>query len=308
MFRYERPQKGRLRQHYQIGAEILGVEGPLGEVELISMACQFLDAVGVGKNLYVQMNSLGTAEDRAKYRQALVDYLAPHKDKLSEESKIRLKCNPLRILDTKDEADLALVADAPKMKDYLSAESETHFKAVQKGLDGLGIRWEFNGNLVRGLDYYSHTVFEIHSEDLGSQSQVLSGGRYDGLIGQMGGDEVPALGFGSGMERIEALMGEIEALQKPVAVVAMGQTARLEALKLSETLRSHQVEVAMPLDETSFKSQFKKADKTHAQWTIILGEDEVSQGVCGLKNMQTSEQQAMPLDDVVDFLVNAYKG
>lgn len=302
MFRYERPQKGRMRQHHQVGAEIFGVADPMAEVELLSMAFRFLKEIGVGEGLYVQINSLGDKTDRMRYREALLDYLRPHADKLSEDSKIRLERNPLRVLDSKDPADIALVAEAPQMQDYLSDESKAHYQAVQEGLDALGIKWQHNPNLVRGLDYYSHTVFEVHSDALGAQSQVLSGGRYDGLIGQMGGDEVPAIGFGSGMERLEALMPELPELARPVAIVAMGDNARKAAIKLSEDLRTAGHIVAMPLDSASFKSQFKKADKANARWTLVIGEDEVTKGECGVKNMETSDQQTMPLADVVSFL------
>lgn len=302
MFRYERPQKGRMRQHHQVGAEIFGVTAPLAEVELLSMAFRFLAAIGVGEGLYVQLNSLGDKADRGRYREALLDYLRPHKNKLSEESQTRLERNPLRILDSKDQGDLQLVAKAPKMAEYLSEASKQHFDVVKQGLDALGIKWEVNPNLVRGLDYYSHTVFEIHSDGLGAQSQVLSGGRYDGLIAQMGGDDVPAVGFGSGMERLEALMPELPALPSPIAIVAMGEAARNAAIKLSEDLRSAGHIVAMPLDDASFKSQFKKADKANAGWTLILGDDEVQKGECGIKNMRTSEQLTMPLTKVPSFL------
>lgn len=302
MFRYERPQKGRMRQHHQVGAEIFGIADPMAEVELLSMAFRFLKAINVGEGLYVELNSLGDMADRARYREALLHYLRPHADKLSEDSKIRLERNPLRVLDSKDPADIAIVAEAPQMHNYLSEESMVHFKAVQKGLDALGIQWKHNPNLVRGLDYYSHTVFEVHSDALGAQSQVLSGGRYNGLIGQMGGDDVPAVGFGSGMERFEALMPELPPLPRPIAIVAMGESARNAAMKLSEDLRTEGYIVAMPLEETSFKSQFKKADKANANWTLILGEDEVSKGECGVKNMETGEQTTLPLADVVAFV------
>jgi len=302
MFRYERPQKGRMRQHHQVGAEIFGVASPLAEVELLSMAFRFLAAIGVGEGLYVQLNSLGDKVDRTHYREALLEYLRPYKNKLSEESQTRLERNPLRILDSKDQGDLQLVANAPKMAEYLSETSKQHFEAVKHGLDALGIRWEVNPNLVRGLDYYSHTVFEVHSDKLGAQSQVLSGGRYDGLIGQMGGDEVPAVGFGSGMERLEALMPELPALPSPIAIVAMGESARMAALKIAEVLRQNNHSVLLPLDEASFKSQFKKADKANAVWALILGDDEVQKGACGVKNMRTAEQLTMPLTEVPSFL------
>lgn len=302
MFRYERPQKGRMRQHHQVGAEIFGIADPMAEVELLSMAFRFLTAIGVGQDLYVELNSLGDQTDRMRYREALLDYLRPHADKLSEDSKIRLERNPLRVLDSKAPEDIAIVSEAPQMHNYLSEESTKHFDAVKTGLDALGIKWKHNPNLVRGLDYYSHTVFEVHSDALGAQSQVLSGGRYNGLIGQMGGDDVPAIGFGSGMERLEALMPALPDLPRPIAIVAMGENARNAAIKVSEDLRAEGHTVAMPLEETSFKSQFKKADKANANWTIIIGEDEVAKGECGVKNMETGDQTTVPFGDVVAFV------
>lgn len=301
-FRYERPQKGRFRQHHQIGAELFGVEGPLAEVEMLSMMMAVLKELGIDSGLYVSLNSLGDARDREAYRQALVAYFEPHKNKLSEESRERLTRNPLRILDSKDERDRGLVKDAPKPTDHLREETAAHFDAVKQGLDALGVPWQLDPNLVRGLDYYSHTVFEIHSTDLGAQSQILSGGRYNGLIGQVGGQEVPAIGFGGGMERLEALMPPLADEQGPVAMVAMGDAPRMKALEVAEGLRAAGHRVVMPLDDASFKSQFKKADKARARWAVICGENELAEGVCQVKNMATSEQHQLPFTDIVKFI------
>ena len=301
-FRYERPQKGRFRQHHQIGAELFGVADPMAEVEMLSMMMALLKALKIDGGLYVALNSLGDGEDRENYRQALIDYFKPHKAKLSQESQERLERNPLRILDSKNEADKALVKDAPKPADHLRRETKAHFDTVKKGLDALGVAWQLDPNLVRGLDYYSHTVFEIHSEALGAQSQVLSGGRYNGLIEQVAGQAVPAIGFGGGMERLEALMPELELEQAPIAMVAMGEEPRLEALKLAENLRENGLKVLLPLEDASFKSQFKKADKAGAAWAIILGEDEYRAGKCLLKNMRTSEQADVPLKDAAKVI------
>jgi histidyl-tRNA synthetase len=294
MFRYERPQKGRLRQHHQVGAEVFGIAGPMAEVELIAMAFDFLRALGMKEDFYVQLNSLGTTDERAAYRKALVAYFAPHKDKLSDESKDRLTKNPLRILDSKDEADRALLADAPKLADYLGNESAAHFAAVQAGLDGLGIRWRVNPTLVRGLDYYSHTVFEIHSDALGAQSQVVSGGRYNGLIGQMGGDEVPAVGFGCGVERLELMLApEAAPDDRPIAFVVMGEAATVKSLELARALRAHGRAVHVPLDPLSVKAQMKRANKLAATHTIVIGEEELATGTFVLKDMDAGTQDTL---------------
>ncbi len=302
MFRYERPQKGRLRQHHQIGAEIFGVSDAMAEVEMLSMAFNLLKKLNISDNLYVQINSLGDSKDRAYYREELLEYLRPHHKDLSAESQTRLERNPLRILDSKDKGDQELIANAPKMFDFLSPASKNHFEKVQAGLDSLGINWQINHNLVRGLDYYTHTVFEIHSEDFGSQSQILSGGRYNGLIAQMGGDDVPAIGFGCGIERLESLMPKLVDDTRPVAIVSAGLSARVESLKIAEKLRNKGISVAFPLEEASFKNQFKKANKANAVFTLIMGEDEFASGICGVKDMETGEQHNIGLTEVVSFV------
>ena len=308
MFRYERPQKGRLRQHHQVGAEIFGIADAMADVELLAMAFRMLKTLRIGgDDLYVQLNSLGTAADRMAYRDALVAYLTPFQDQLSEESRQRLARNPMRILDSKDSTDQALVAKAPKIVDCLCAESKAHFEAVQAGLDAMGIRWQLNTNLVRGLDYYTHTVFEIHSPDLGAQSQVVSGGRYNGLIGQMGGEDVPAIGFGCGVERLEALMPELPAEAQPVALVALGSEAQLAALRLAEQLRDEGLVVHSPLQDGSFKAQFKRANRVAARFTVVIGEDELKNGVYTLKDMATGTQSNVPADQLPDVLAEQLK-
>jgi len=303
MFRYERPQKGRLRQHHQVGAEVFGVAGPMAEVELIAMAFDFLRALGMQEDFYVQLNSLGTAEERATYREALVTYFEPHKAKLSAESKDRLVKNPLRILDSKDEADRALLADAPKLSDYLGEASATHFEAVKQGLDALGIRWQVNDTLVRGLDYYSHTVFEIHSDALGAQSQVVSGGRYNALIGQMGGDDVPAVGFGCGVERLELMLAEgAVPTTRPIAFVVMGDAATRAGLALARTLRQKGLEVYVPLDPLSVKGQMKKANKLEATHTVVIGDEELKTGIYVLKDMDAGTQNNLSPDAIIAHL------
>ncbi|MBI1362405.1 MAG: histidine--tRNA ligase [Proteobacteria bacterium] len=303
MFRYERPQKGRLREHHQVGAEVFGIAGPMAEVELIAMAFDFLRALGMKEDFYVQLNSLGTSEERSKYRDALVAYFTPFKDKLSEESKDRLAKNPLRILDSKDEGDRKLLADAPKLADYLGNESSAHFAAVQKGLDTLDIRWQVNNTLVRGLDYYSHTVFEIHSDALGAQSQVVSGGRYNGLIGQMGGDDVPAVGFGCGVERLELMLAaDAVPENRPVAFVTMNEEATMQSLDLARKLRAGGLEVLVALDPLSVKAQMKRANKVNATHTIVVGEEELASGKFVLKDMDAGTQDSLSPEDIIASL------
>lgn len=299
-FRYERPQKGRFRQHHQIGAELFGVESPLAEVEMLSMMMTVLKELGIQSGLYVSLNSLGDEADRQAYREALVAYFTPYKERLSQDSRERLERNPLRILDSKDENDIELVRNAPKPADHLREETAQHFAAVKNGLDALGVPWQLDPYLVRGLDYYSHTVFEIHSTDLGAQSQILSGGRYNRLIAQVGGQDVPAIGFGGGMERLEALMPELPEDKAPIAMVALGEAPRLKAVEIAENLRASGYSVVMPLDELSFKKQFKKADKIGARITIICGEEELHQGVCKVKDMAAGSQRDVPFADIIN--------
>lgn len=307
MFRYERPQKGRFRQHHQVGIECLGYASAWADVEVITTGFALLRELGIDEGLYVQLNTLGTPHDRATYREKLVAYLERYKGELSADSKTRLHKNPLRILDSKDAGDRKIIANAPLLKDWLSRESQAFYATVQEGLTANSIRFQHNDMLVRGLDYYTHTVFEIHSDALGAQSQVISGGRYDGLFAQIGKDDVPAVGFGCGVERLEALFNpswQGQAEQKIAVVNACGQLGMVYLLPLVNALRAAGWQVDVPLSETppTFKNQLKKADKSGAVFVLILGEDELAQGKLQLKNMHSGRQQLVTPQALPDVL------
>ncbi|MBC7953743.1 MAG: histidine--tRNA ligase, partial [Rhodospirillaceae bacterium] len=222
MFRHERPQKGRLRQFHQVGVELLGVEGPQADIEVVSMAWRMLQALGLGDKVQLEINTLGDAESRVAYRDALVAYLTPYKDKLSEDSRARLDKNPMRVLDSKDEGDKAIVAAAPLIQDALTPAAQEFFAQVTSGLTALGVPFVVNPKLVRGLDYYCHTAFEFTTTALGAQGTVLAGGRYDGLIGQMGGPATPGIGWAAGIERLSMLVENAPETERPVAIIPMG--------------------------------------------------------------------------------------
>lgn len=306
VFRYERPQKGRYRQHHQIGAEFFGVKSALAEVELLDMMLAVLKALKIDKGLYVTLNSIGTSQERVAYGKALLSYLEPYKNELSKESQERLLRNPLRVLDSKSEADQRIVANAPKPLDCLGPESLEHFNMVKSGLDALGVPWKVVPTMVRGLDYYSHTVFEVHSEALGAQSQVLSGGRYNHLIEKIGGQEVPALGFGGGIERLELLMPEQPADAPPLSIIALGEEARIKALAISSDLRQKGVPTSLMLEESSFKSQMKKATKLQSAWVVILGEDELKQKSVLVKNMDAGTQELVSIAALAPYIKEKY--
>lgn len=302
MFRYERPQKGRYRQHHQVGLECFGIASPWADVEVMGIGVALLKALGVVDGVYVQLNTLGSPADRQVYRDKLVEYFTPYKDELSDEAKQRLAKNPLRLLDTKNPREIELAEGAPQAKDFLSDESKAFFETVQQGLEALNIPYEINPRLVRGLDYYTHTVFEIHDSNLGAQSQVISGGRYDGLMAQMGGDDVPGVGFGAGLERLESIMQTVPQATAPIAFVMQTEAALPEALKLAQKLREAGLVVHVPLQGGSMKSQFKRADKLAAAHTIILGEEELQDATFTLKNMADGSQQRLKDVDVVAAL------
>jgi histidyl-tRNA synthetase len=303
-FRYERPQKGRLRQFHQIGAELLGAAEPMADVELIALGMHTLRVLGLSDSVTLEINSLGDVESRAAYRDALVAYLSKHADKLSDDSRLRLERNPLRILDSKNEGDRDVLEDAPILHDYFTPASAQHFAAVKAGLDALGIAYQVSDKLVRGLDYYSHTVFEITTDKLGAQGTVLAGGRYDGLVKLMGGQDVPGIGFAAGVERLVALMGEenAAALPKPVAaIIPMGEAAEVEGWKLASTLRAAGIAADIAYKGNA-KKRFERANKTGAAYAVILGEDELKNGTVTLKNLQTGEQESCPREQVTEKL------
>ena len=306
MFRYERPQKGRYRQFHQIGVECFGVASPFADVEVIATGVALLKSIGLQGDITVKLNSLGPAEDRVVYRAKLLEYFEPVKDQLSAESRERLSKNPMRILDSKEKEDKPFVEKAPRPIDFLCATSRKHLQDVKDGLDALDIKYEIDSSLVRGLDYYTHTVFEIHGEGLGSQSQVIGGGRFDGLVEQMGGQSVPAVGFGCGMERLEAIMEKQMSDERPVAFAIMDEDAYISCLQLAENLRLDGVPCALPLELSSFKSQMKKANKLNARYTVIVGEDEKKNKKFQVKDMDEGTQSELSFLDAVDLFRTSY--
>ncbi|MCC3173459.1 histidine--tRNA ligase [Streptococcus sanguinis] len=302
MFRYERPQAGRLREFHQIGAECFGSSNPATDVEMIAMAAQFFKDIGI-TNVSLELNSLGNPESRAAYRQALIDYLTPLKASLSADSQRRLEENPLRVLDSKEPEDKAAVEGAPSILDYLDAESSTYFAAVRSMLETLQIPYVINTNMVRGLDYYNHTIFEFTTEVAGSQLTICAGGRYDGLVAYFGGPETPGVGFGMGLERLLLVLDKqgvelpIEtALDVYVAVLGTGANGR--ALELVQALRAQGFAVERDYLDRKLKAQFKSADIFKAKTLITLGESEVESGQVTVKNNHNREEITVSLDQI----------
>ena len=315
MYRHERPQKGRYRQFFQLGVETYGMAGPDIDAELILLMDRLWKKLGIRDKVRLQLNSLGTIAERSVYRESLVSYFEGHLEQLDEDSLRRLKTNPLRILDTKNPAMQEVVANAPELMAYLGEDSLAHFSAIMATLDDLGVDYEVNLRLVRGLDYYSKTVFEWVTDELGSQGTVCAGGRYDGLIEQLGGKPNHAVGFAMGMERLLALMETQDTVQlaSPVDVymIRVGVVAEQQGLRDAETIRDEipGLKLQVNCGGGSFKSQFKKADKSGAEFVIILGEDEVSRGEVSVKSLRNNqlEQQNMSLPQAIEFLVAQVK-
>ncbi|MEI6334399.1 MAG: histidine--tRNA ligase [Methylococcaceae bacterium] len=301
MYRHERPQKGRYRQFIQLGVETYGMSGPDIDAELILLMDRLWKKLGIRDKVRLQLNSLGTIAERLVYRETLVSYFQEHLEELDEDSLRRLETNPLRILDTKNPAMQKLVANAPELMAYLGAESLQHFNTLTATLNDLGISYEINTRLVRGLDYYSKTVFEWVTDELGSQGTVCAGGRYDGLIEQLGGKPNFAVGFAMGIERLLALMevsGNIPQTRTvDVYMIRVGEAAEREGLRFAETIRNEVPGLKLQVNcgGGSFKSQFKKADKIGAGYAIILGDDEVSRGEVSIKSLRNGEEQQQTL-------------
>jgi histidyl-tRNA synthetase len=293
MFRYERPQKGRLRQFHQIGVELLGVEGPQADIEVIALGYHILSALGLKDKVQLELNSLGDAESRAAYRDALVAYLSGFKDKLSKDSLERLERNPLRVLDSKDEGDRVVVADAPILTDYLNDASRVFFETVKTGLEAVGVPVSLNPRLVRGLDYYCHTAFEFTTTALGAQGTVLAGGRYDGLIGQMGGPATPGIGWAAGIERLSMLLDELASADRPLAVIPMGGDG-VEALRVAQRLRNAGFSVEMGYSG-NMKKRLNRANKLGARAAVILGDDELARQAVAVRDLDSGEQEEVPL-------------
>ena len=307
MFRHERPQKGRYRQFHQVGVEAYGFSGPDIDAEMILMTARLWKVLGL-KGASLQINSLGSTEARLAYRDVLVAYFQMHQDELDEDSQRRLHTNPLRILDSKNPAMQRLNNAAPKLIDHLDTESREEFSILCQTLDKAGLSYEINPRLVRGLDYYGKTVFEWVTDQLGSQGTICAGGRYDGLVAQLGGKSATAIGFAIGLERLISLLEATDSLPDIEAVdvylVAVGDAAASQSLLLAEQLRDQlpDLKLITHCGGGSFKNQFKRADRSGARWTFILGDDEIEQQVVGVKTMATGEQETIAWNAVADYL------
>ena len=301
MFRYERPQKGRQRQFTQFGVELLGVETPQADIEIIAMAYEFLEKLGLSGQVMVEINSLGDTASRDAYREKLVSYLKEHYTELSEDSKNRLEKNPLRVLDSKEECDKAVVENAPLYADSLNEESRKIFADVLHGLDLLGIKYRINNRLVRGLDYYSHTVFELTTDKLGAQGTVLAGGRYNGLVGQMGGGDVAGIGWACGVEHLAMLLAEDIDLPRPIAVIPVGEDTFDAALEISYKLRLAGFSVEQSYGG-NMKKRMIKANKANACKAVIIGSDELADKTVTIKDLDSGAQKTVALANLTEEL------
>lgn len=315
MFRYERPQKGRYRQFHQVGVEIFGIPNPEIDAELIALTARLWKDLGIFDHVTLQLNSIGSLDARKNYRQALVDFLQNHIDILDEDSKRRLTTNPLRILDSKDQRVQEVLNDAPKLHDYLDDESREHFAQLCALLDSLGIQYEINQKLVRGLDYYNKTVFEWVTSALGAQGTVCGGGRYDGLVEQLGGHATSGVGFAMGLERLVLLVQEVNPhIELPrvvdLYVVYQGEDTTIAAFNLAEKLRSElpHLRTMLHCSGGNFKKQFKRADKTGAKLALVIGEEEVKNQQVVVKDLlQQGEQTAVAFADITSHIKNTLK-
>jgi len=295
MFRYERPQKGRLRQFHQIGVELIGAPEPEADLEVIAVGADILQRLGVVGDTTLELNTLGDRESRRVYRDVLVSYLEGHRERLSQDSLLRLERNPMRILDSKDEGDRAVVADAPLLHEHLNQASRDFFERVQDGLATLGIVFRLSPRLVRGLDYYTHTAFEFVTTELGAQGAVMAGGRYDGLMKEMGGPDLPGVGWAAGIERLAMLAGAPPATPRPVAIVPIGSDAESRAWVLAQELRRAGVVV-----DLAFKGKpgqrMKRADRIGARWSVSIGADELARGVVRLRDLDSGSEEELGQD------------
>ncbi len=303
MFRYERPQKGRMRQFHQMDVEILGVPEPQADIEVLAIAATLLTELKLIDDVTLEINSLGDTESRNDYRDALVTYFEAHKDQLSEDSLARLTKNPMRILDSKDEGDRALVENAPRISAYYNDPTKAFFDEVISGLDALDIKYVINERLVRGLDYYCHTAFEFITTKLGAQGTVLAGGRYDGLMELMGGPPTAGIGWAAGMERMAELVSPDLVLNepRPIALIPVGPDCQSEALKIAQQLRiaGHAVHMSY---KGNMKKRMKRANNANANEAVIIGEDELARGMATIKNLNDGKQQEIALDKILNYL------
>jgi histidyl-tRNA synthetase len=300
-FRYERPQKGRYRQFHQIGAELIGDPGPWGDAELLAMLVRFLHELGY-RELVVLLNTVGDDESRSTYREALRAFLAPHRERLGADSRRRMDTNPLRILDTKVPAERELLADAPRLADSLNGSSREHFDGLQRALDRLDLAYRLEPRLVRGLDYYSHAVFEIVSDVLGAQDAIVGGGRYDGLMRQLGGPDLPATGFAIGEDRLIEALPESSPCRgaggPPVMVLTAGAVAPMAALEMAELLRGAGVAAIADLSGRTVRAALKRAHRAGTRFVVLLGDDEMSAGRATLRDLLAGEQTTVGREEL----------
>jgi len=307
MFRYERPQKGRYRQFHQIGCEILGAAEPLADAEVIAAGWHIIQTLGIAEGVVLEINTLGDAQSRDVYRAALVTYFSAHEEKLSAESRLRLEKNPLRILDSKDPADRELVAGAPLITDHLTPSAAAHYAAVLGYLAGFGVPLRENPRIVRGLDYYSHTAFEFVTDRLGSQGTVMAGGRYDGLVEEMGGPPTPSVGWAAGMERLALLMEDAKRTpraSRPIAVIPMIEAAERAALDVAQKLRAN----GIPCDiayRGNAKRRFERANRIGAPAAILIGQEEIEDGMFIVRDLKAGTQERVSLLGLPRTLSNA---
>ena len=294
MFRYERPQKGRYRQFHQIGVELLGVAQAQADVEVIALGHRILSELGIGDRVALELNTLGDPPSRAAYRDALVAYFSSRRSELSEDSQRRLDANPLRILDSKDPGDIRINSDAPSFDPYLNDGSRDFFAAVRDGLDRLGIAYRLNPRLVRGLDYYTHSVFEFVTTDLGAQGTVLAGGRYDGLVELMGGPQMPGVGWAGGIERLALLIAEPPPPARPVALVPVGEQGEALALTVAETLRGAGFAVDLGYSG-NLSRRMRRANRVNARVALLIGDDECARNIVTWRDLDSGEQAEVPI-------------
>jgi histidyl-tRNA synthetase len=304
MFRYERPQKGRLRQFHQIGVELIGAPQPLGDVEAIAIGAHILDRLGIAHQVTLELNTLGDPESRQAYRQLLVNYLEGYRDRLSEDSRLRLERNPMRILDSKDEGDREIVAAAPRLEESLNEASRDFFAQVRAGLDALEITYRLNPHLVRGLDYYTHTAFEFTTTALGAQGAVIAGGRYDGLVEEIGGPSTPGVGWAAGVERLALLATNEPAAVRPVAIVPIGPAADVEARRLAAELRHAGIAVELAFSGKPGQ-RMKRADRANARFALSLGDAELEGGTLKLRDLDSGTETTVERDRIAARLADA---
>ncbi|CAD6365899.1 Histidine--tRNA ligase [Shewanella hafniensis] len=315
MFRHERPQKGRYRQFHQFGVEVYGIGSADIDAEVLMLSARLWEKLGISEHVTLELNTLGDAAERAAYRDALIAFLEQHKDKLDEDSQRRMYSNPLRVLDSKDPQVQGILTDAPALMDYLGEESSQHFAQLRELLDAVGIQYRVNPRLVRGLDYYNRTVFEWVTNSLGSQGTVLAGGRYDGLVAQLGGKGTPAVGFAMGLERIVLLLETLGLTQDipaavDVYVTAMGENCLVEAIKVAQELRSAlpHLKVMSHCGGGNVKKQMKRADKSGASVALLIGEEELAEGMVTVKHLRNdNEQQQVARNALSAFLAELTK-